>query len=156
MKEKTCCFSGHRKLSYKKIETIIKKLDYEIESLIEKGVTDFISGGAIGFDQIAASLIIAKKEQGKNICLIFALPCKNQDSKWTEKQKELYQNLLKKADKITYVSEDYDPDCMKRRNEYIVEQSSYCICALTNKMSGTGQTVRFASKKGLEIINIAK
>ncbi len=156
MNKNTCCFTGHRKISAKKVETIIKNLDFEIERLIEKGIIEFISGGAIGFDQIAASLIISKKKQGKNIRLIFALPCKNQDNNWNDKQKKLYKNILKEADDIIYVSENYDPDCMKRRNEYMVKQSSYCICALSNKLSGTGQTVRLASKKGLEIINVVK
>lgn len=59
MKKFTCCFTGHRNLPAGKI---VKILDREIENLIDKGVTHFISGGALGFDQIAASLIIYKKE----------------------------------------------------------------------------------------------
>ena len=43
---------------------------------------------------------------------------------------------------------------MKRRNEYMVEQSAYCICALLHEKSGTGQTVRFARKKGLRMIHV--
>lgn len=152
----TCCFTGHRKLPADKIESIVKNLDREIENLIANGVTDFISGGALGFDQIAASLIIVKKEMGRNIRLRFALPCKNQDELWNEKQKKLYQELLLEADKITYVSEAYDDFCMKKRNSYMVQNSGYCICALLHEGSGTGQTVRLARKKGLKIINIAK
>jgi len=33
----------------------------------------------MGFDQIAASLVIGKKQQGADIRLILALPCRNQD-----------------------------------------------------------------------------
>lgn len=150
----TCCFTGHRKLPANKIQAILINLDREIDILIDKGVTDYISGGALGFDQIAASLIVAKKEMGKKIRLIFALPCKNQDSLWDEKQKELYQNLLGEADEVIYISEEYDPFCMKRRNKYMVEHSAYCICALLHEKSGTAQTVRFARKKGLKIVNV--
>lgn len=153
MSTNTCCFTGHRTLPANKIQTIVTNLDREIDALIEKGVTNFISGGALGFDQIAASLIVAKKEMGKSVQLIFALPSKNQDAQWNEKQRELYQSLLGEADEIFYVSEDYDPFCMKRRNKYMVERSAYCICALLHEKSGTGQTVRFARKKGLRIIN---
>lgn len=149
-----CCFTGHRKLPANKIQAIVTNLDREIDTLIESGVTDFMSGGALGFDQIAASLIVTKKEMGKKIRLIFALPCKNQDAHWDEKQQELYQNLLGEADEVTFVSEEYDPFCMKRRNKYMVEHSTYCICALLHEKSGTGQTVRFARKKGLRIINV--
>ena len=153
MKEHTCCFTGHRKLPQSKIESIIKRLDQEIDYLISQGVTDFISGGALGFDQIAASLIVAKKELGRDIRLIFALPCKNQDEKWSTAQRQLYHNLLAEADEIIYVSEEYKEGCMKKRNRYMVDSSAYCICALLNPWSGTGQTVRYARQKGLWVIN---
>lgn len=153
-KATACCFTGHRTLPANKIQTLITNLDREIDALIEKGVTDFISGGALGFDQIAASLIVIKKETGKNIRLIFVLPCKNQDTLWNEEQKKLYQGLLGEADEIIFVSEEYTPLCMRKRNNYMVEHSAYCICALLHEKSGTGQTVRFARKKGLKIINV--
>lgn len=144
----TCCFTRHRNLPAKKIEKIILNLDREIENLIAKGVTDFISGGAIGFDQIAASLIIAKKEMGNaNIRLIFALPCKNQDELWNEKQKKLYRELLIEADETIYVSEECNAFCMKKRNNYMVEHSAYCICALLQEKSGTGKPSATQEKK---------
>ena len=156
MENIACCFTGHRHLPADKIERILRNLDREIENLIAAGVTDFISGGAVGFEHIAASLIVAKKELGKNVRLIFALPCKNQDASWNEKQRTLYQNLLNEADEVTYISEKYDPFCMKRKNKYMVDHSAYCICAMLRENSGTGQTVRLARKKGLHIINVVK
>ena len=144
MKNKTCFFAGHRKLPAKKIESIIFKLNSEIERLIQEGVTTFISGGALGFDQIAASLIATKKEMGFNIRLVMALPCHEQEKYWTAIEKEIYHWLLSAADSVVYISETYDSDCMKRRNEYMIEQSKYCICAMIRERSGTGQTVRYA------------
>ena len=88
--ERTCCFTGHRKLPAKKIDTIVFNLNKEIERLIKEGVTTFLSGGALGFDQIAASLIATKKEMGYNIRLVMALPCRGQDDLWTAKEKQLY------------------------------------------------------------------
>ena len=156
MREHTCCFTGHRKLPQDKIEKIVLNLNREIENLIAQGVTDFISGGALGFDQSADSLIIAKKEMGCEIRLIFALPCKNQDEFWMDKQKHLYHNILAEADEVIYVSEEYDNGCMKKRNRYMVDRSAYCICALLHPMSGTDQTVRYARQQGLKVINVAK
>ena len=154
MKSKTCCFSGHRKLPKDKIEQIVKRLDRELDSLISQGVTDFISGGALGFDQIAASLIIAKKEMGQQIRLIFALPCKDQDKLWNDKKKRLYRALLAEADEVIYTSEEYFDGCMKKRNQYMVDQSLFCICVLLHSSGGTDQTVRYARQKGLRIINV--
>ena len=155
-KDKTACFTGHRVFSEKKVIWIAKRLSDEIDRLIDEGITNFMSGGALGFDHIAASMIIVKKEQGADVKLIFALPCRNQDEKWTDRQKNLYNSLLSDADEIHYVSEEYTPDCMKERNYYMVDNSAYCICALLDDVSGTGQTVRYAEQQGLEVINVAK
>ena len=154
MKSNTCCFAGHRTLPLSKVEAMIERLNVEIDNLYNQGVTHYISGGALGFDQIAASLIIAKKEIGYNMRLIFALPCKDQDRLWNDKQKQLYHNLLAEADEIYYVSEEYHDGCMKKRNYYMVEQSAYLICALLHGKSGTKQTVAVARKNGLHIINL--
>ena len=152
-KNKACCFAGHRKLPEAKIERIILNLNREVENCIANGVTTFISGGALGFDQMAASLIIAKKEMGYKIRLIFVLPCKNQDELWTNEQKRLYHGILAEADETIYVSQEFTPNCMKIRNYYMVDHSAYCICALSEWMSGTGQTIRYAKKKGLKVNN---
>jgi len=156
MKSKSCCFTGHRKLPMNKIEGIIKRLDCEVDNLINQGVTDFISGGALGFDQIAASLIVAKKEMGRDIRLIFALPCKNQDVTWNERQRKLYRDLLSEADELIYVSEEYSDGCIKKRNCYMVDRSAHCVCALLCSHTGTAQTVKYARQKGLRIINVAE
>ncbi|MCD7946698.1 MAG: SLOG family protein [Oscillospiraceae bacterium] len=155
MNSNTCCFTGHRKLPANQVQPILLKLEHEIDHLIAIGVTDFISGGAMGFDLIAAALIVDKMKIAKNIRLIFALPCKNQAELWPTDQQKLYYDLLKEADEVQYVSEAYTPFCMKKRNQYMVEHSSYCICALLYEKSGTGQTVRYAYTKGLEVINVA-
>lgn len=152
----TCCFSGHRKLPINKIEHIVRRLSIEVDALVRQGVTDFIVGGALGFDQISASLIATKKEMGASIRLIFALPCHNQDAQWSSEQKRLYRALLMEADEVRYVSEEYSSDCMKKCNDYMVENSGCCICALLKDRSGTAQTVRYAREKGLRIINVAQ
>ena len=155
METLTCCFSGHRKLPQNKIDSIIKHLNAEIETLIHQGVKKFISGGALGFDLMAASLIVSKKEMGADIRLIFMLPCRNQEELWSDDEKRLYRSLINEADEIIYVSEDFYSGCMKKRNYAMVERADICICALLHKMSGTSQTVDYARRRGMKIINIA-
>lgn len=70
MPKHTCCFFGNRHLPVKSIQRILLNHDREIEHCISNGVSTFICGGALGFDQIAASFIIAKKGLGKKIRLI--------------------------------------------------------------------------------------
>ena len=97
---------------------------------------------------------MAKKEKGINIRLIFALPCPDQDKFWNAEQRTLYRNLLKEADEIAFISSEYYDGCMQKRNQYMADQSEYCICALLYKSGGTEKTVRYARQKKLEIINI--
>ncbi|MDO4540667.1 MAG: SLOG family protein [Syntrophomonadaceae bacterium] len=156
MRERTCCFTGHRKLPKEKIEQIVISLNREVERLIGEGVTTFISGGALGFDQVAASLIVAKKHAGRDIRVVFALPGRNHDDRWSAEQKQLYRNLLAEADEIIYVSEKYANSGIKKRNRYMVDGSAYCICARSYPVSGTDQMLKYARQKGLRIINVVE
>lgn len=45
MKNQTGCFFGDRKLPEKNIEDVLLKLNREIDLLISKGITRFLSGG---------------------------------------------------------------------------------------------------------------
>jgi uncharacterized phage-like protein YoqJ len=154
-KKSVCCFTGHRRFSTDEMEYIKKRLNDELDRLIELGVTNFISGGAFGFDQIAAIMVIAKRKRNADIRLILALPCRNHDKSWTSEERRIYGNLLSKADEVCYISEEYSEDCMKKRNFHMIDSSAYCICALLRNGSGTGQTVRYARQKGVDVINVA-
>ncbi len=155
-KSKTCCFIGNRRLPKDKIEHIVKRLNRELDRLISQGVTEFISGAALGFDKIAVSLILAKKEMGHDIRLIFALPCRNQDELWSAEQKKLYRGLLAEADEIIYVSEENANGCTKKCNRYMVDRSGYCICAQLYPTGEIALMVRYARIKRLKIFNICK
>lgn len=154
MKEKTCCFTGHRIIKEKEIDDLKIRLEQEIINLIEKDVVFFVCGGALGFDTIAALTILKLKKVYKNIQLIMALPCKNQDKYWNEKDKIIYKNILSLADRIICISDRYTYDCMLNRNRYMVNISYYCICYLRKAKSGTAYTVNYAKGLNLQIIFI--
>ena len=126
-----------------------------MENLIGQGVRHFLSGGARGFDLIAAALIVSKKEMGSDLRLDFILPCKDQDARWSECERKLYRGLLAEADGAIYLSAAYWPGCMKRRNQNMVDHADYCIYALLHEHSGTWQTVQYARQKGVHLISVA-
>lgn len=156
LKEKTCCFTGHRQISSYKKFLIKYKLKKEVEKLIIKGIKYFGTGGALGFDTIAAQVILKLKKKYKNIYLILILPCENQTIKWNKDDIEIYNKIKSKADKIVYVSKKYTSDCMMRRNRHMVDNSKHCICYFDGTSGGTKYTVDYAISKGLSIINIYK
>lgn len=155
MKENCCCFTGHRKVYQNEMIEVVYRLGDEIEGLIDIGVNNFISGGALGFDTIAALSVILLRAQGNRIRLIMALPCMEQDKLWSEEDREIYALILKLADEVRYIyAGEYKKGCMRDRNKYMVDNSSYCISYLRRGRSGTSQTVAYAQKQGLEIIRI--
>ena len=46
--------------------------------------------------------------------------------------------------------------CLKKRNRHLVDNSSVCICYLTENKGGTFYTVNYANSKQLKIVNIAE
>ena len=155
MNERHCCFTGHRKLSEAVLNALPEMLDSCIENLHSEGIDTFYAGGALGFDTLAAEAVIRFREKRPGVRLILALPCKNQTRRWKREAVERYETIRQSADEVRFVSEEYDSGCMRRRNEYMADRSSVCVCYLTQKKGGTAYTVSYAAKKGLRIINLA-
>ena len=58
------------------------------------------------------------------------------------------------ADAVRYVNDFYFEGCMRERNRYMVEHSSFCVACFDGSLkSGAGQTYRLAQKAGLKIYN---
>ena len=154
--EKTCCFTGHREIPSEDLAPLKKRLRKEIVSLIHNGVLYFGTGGARGFDMLAAQTILKLKKRYPQIKLIMVLPCAEHTKFWKKRDIANYQKILSKTDKVVYISKDYYPGCMDKRNRHLVIYSGYCLCYMTRFSGGTCNTVTYAYSKGLEIINCAK
>ena len=124
---------------------------------INSGFTHFITGGAVGFDTLAAEQIISMREDYDKIKLILYLPCTDQSENWNENDKARFERILSEADEVYYVSrEPYKTGCMKKRNYAMVTASDMCIAYLKKSSSGTAQTVKMAQDKGILVVNIAE
>ena len=155
MKEKTCCFTGHRKIDLP-LEIVQQRLENIITKLVNDGVIYYGAGGALGFDTVAALTIIKLRETNPSIKLILVLPCKEQTKGWNDSDIGIYNYILSQADKVVYTSEKYYAGCMHKRNRHLVDNSSYCICYLEKDSGGTAYTVNYAINAGLKVYNILK
>jgi len=156
MKSKTCCFTGHRKIPKGELPQIKTKLKNTITEFIGNGVIYYGAGGALGFDTLSALTVLELKQQYPQIKLILVLPCKNQTRNWQQSDIEVYENIKSQADKVVFTSEMYYNGCMLKRNKHMVDNSGYCICYKTRDTGGTAYTVKYATEKQLNIINLAK
>lgn len=154
-----CFFTGHRSLgSVDNQEKILEYLKNEIEMLItEYGVDEFISGGALGFDMLGAKAVVLMKQKYPWIMLKLYIPCYNHYEKWKNEEKEKWSRLAKHADKIVYITQErYNNDCMRKRNQAMVDDAHYCLAYCINSRSGTGMTLRMAINKSCDIKNLAE
>jgi len=155
MKERTCCFTGHREIPERDYNRLKQKTKNAIIGLIEKGVIYFGAGGARGFDTIAAETVLELKNDYPQIKLILVLPCPDQTKGWKEGDIRKYNIIKENADKVVFTADHYFSGCMHVRNRHLVDNSGYCICYLTKDSGGTAFTVNYAKTKGLEIYNIS-
>ena len=123
---------------------------------IEQGYRYFGCGGALGFDTLAAQTVLRLREIYPEIRLILVLPCRDQTRGWKQADVAEYDRIMKAADKVTYTSEQYYSGCMHKRNRHLVDNSSLCICYLTEQSGGTAYSVNYARSQGLKIINVAE
>ena len=157
---KTCAFTGHRPQNLpfgfneedERCIDLKKTLREQIINLIEnEGVTHFISGMAIGVDMYAAEIVLGLKASYPGITLESAIPCESQAAKWSEALRDRYFDIASKCDKETLIQTHYPPDCMDKRNRYMVDQADVLIAVWDGSPSGTGKTVRYAHQQGKSV-----
>ncbi len=160
---KTCCFTGHRPtllsrggerydVIYQNLREVLK---IQITVAVLSGYKHFISGMAMGIDQIAAEIVLEMKAEYPDLILECALPCTSQSERWAGQDELRYHNVLEKADRITYVNFHYYPGCFADRNHYMVDHSDMIIAIFNGtKRSGTYQTINYAMKQGRKVMLI--
>lgn len=149
MRAQTCCFTGHRDISVEVKPYIAKQLERILRNLIGEGIRYFGSGGARGFDLMAADAVLQLKKEFPHIRLIMVLPCRDQTRGWRGEDRRHYERVLSHADKVVYVQEEYTPGCMQKRNRHLVDNSSVCVAYCTRRYGGTAYTVEYALREKL-------
>ena len=161
--QNTCAFTGHRPKSFpwkyneaaRECVLLKEALSAQITALAERGVTEFLSGMALGVDLWSAQIVLGLQEKYPTIRLHCILPCEGQEIKWADSARELYHSLLEQADEVVYVNREYREGCMLERNRYLVDHASILVAVCNGtQRSGTGATVRYAQKQGREIFII--
>lgn len=157
--KKVCCFSGHRPKylpwrQYEVGETFFafkKRLEKTIENVIEAGYNHFISGMAQGIDMLAAEIVLLLKEKYSHITLECAIPFSGQKDSFNSSDRVRYNNICKQADLVSVLTENYSPDCLMKRNKYMVDKSSKLIACYLYIKGGTYNTIRYAMQKGVDV-----
>jgi uncharacterized phage-like protein YoqJ len=158
----SCCFSGYRpdKLPWGFNEDdgrcagLKDRLFDVVSAVYASGFRHFICGMALGSDVFFCESILLLREDHADVTLEAALPCEDQAARWNEAQRSRYFKLIGQCDVETFVGRKYTPECMMRRNMYMVDHASLLIAVYDGRFGGTMHTVGYAEKQKIEIIQI--
>ena len=161
-REETCCFTGHRpeKLPWGKNEldprclALKGKIRDAVEAAWAEGKRHFICGMARGCDFYFAEAVLALREEYPDITLEAAIPCAVQSASWSASQRRRWEELVSACDKKTILQEEYTPDCMLKRNRYMVEHSSLVIAVYDGSDGGTRRTLEYAIREKVPFVDI--
>ena len=151
----SCSFTGHRIIPHAHLTPLTEKLREVVAIAYRNGTRDFFTGGAMGFDRLAASIVLEMKQNHPDVRLHLVLPCEGQEEKWSPDEQEAYRKERAAADTVEVLSPYYYEGCMKVRNQALIDRADMCVAYVTNPRSGAGQTLRMAQKYNVSCVNLA-
>lgn len=156
---KSCAFTGHRpaKLPWGYDETDARCMQFKfrlrqsLESLIGRGYVDFLSGGALGFDLMAAEMVLSLREKYPWVRLVMVLPFDDQARRWSEAQQRRWRSAIENCDRVVHISHAYDRGVFYRRNHYLVRHADLLLAAYDGQPGGTADTIAYAAQQGVRV-----
>lgn len=157
LREHTACFTGHRTVPARNAARLTERLEKQISFLSKKGITDYLAGGAKGFDALAAATVLKLRDTSlPNIRLILVLPCPEQYKAWGEIDIALHHEIRRQANGIITLSDEYYDGCMLVRNRYMVDNSLVCVAYYNeaHRVGGTHHTASYCQRQGVLLVNL--
>ena len=112
-----------------------------------------IHDGAVGCDYFLEA-VLAFRASHSDVTIEAAIPYAGQAEHWRGSLRDRYYALLEQCDCKTVVQQAYSGGCMMRRNRYMVDQSRVLIAAYNGEPGGTMNTMLYAMRRGLNVIEI--
>ncbi len=153
---KCCILTGHRHLPRDSSAIRLLLRHVLIRFIEQEDYTDFLCGGAMGFDLLAADTVLELKELYPHIRLRLFLPFRKQAASYPLSEQRHYESVLARADTICYTAEHHYTGCYLARDRAMASAAQGCICYLSHSTGGTAYTVRQAALLDIPIVNLAE
>lgn len=159
--ETACCFTGHRPekmpaLRDEQHPDVVKLkmvLQADMMAKASAGCRTFISGCGKGVDIICGELVLALKERKLvDARLVCVLPFRGFEKRLGEPWTQRCEMLMRAADEVIVLGENYARGCFHRRNRYMVDHAEHVIAVYDgSETGGTAYTVQYAARQGRSI-----
>jgi uncharacterized phage-like protein YoqJ len=114
----------------------------------------FISGMARGSDIYAAEIVLRLREEGHPVKLICAIPYPGFEDSWSTIWQIRYRAVISTADLVRFICPRYCKECFQIRNEWLVNHSARVIAVFNGQPSGTKNTIDYALRQGVPVVQI--
>ena len=150
----TCTFAGHREVYQGGVGA---NIDAAIEKIIDQGDDsfNFLVGGMGEFDGLCSGAVRGAKRRHpeKQITLSLVLPYLTHG---INENKEYYSLFYDEIIVPMELAGIHYKEAITARNCWLIDQSDYLIAFVMRDFGGAYSTLKYAEKKNLEIINIAR
>jgi hypothetical protein len=148
----TVCFFGHRQIDdfilvEQRIEALINRL------LNEHEYVEFLVGRDGEFDQLVTSAIFRcrKRLDTANCSVTWVMPYLKSDY---IKNRESYDSYYDSVEVCEQSANAHPKSAIQIRNRAMVDRSDLCVFCVTHKRGGAYQTLRYAKKSNVNIVNL--
>ena len=141
-REHTAVFIGHNECYGITAEAVSQA----VITLINQGVTTFVSGGQGGFDRLCAGCVNKLRQQYPGIRNLLVIPYLD----FTIFDKTLFDEIVYPDDFEKY----HYKAAIPARNRYMVDNAAHAICYVNHGWGGAAKTYDRAVRKKLNIINL--
>jgi uncharacterized phage-like protein YoqJ len=107
-----------------------------------------------GVDIWAAEAVLKLRNEGKDVKLIAACAFRGMENRWPMDWQIRYHQILSAADDVYYISDHPGRKAFFARNNWMVDHASLLIAVYSGAPGGTKETIDYARKKGLTIVQI--
>lgn len=163
MEGKRCAFTGHRPKNLpwgynktdKDCQAFKAVLNAQIIRMVEAGVTNFLSGMALGVDTWTAQSVLALREKNPALKLHCILPCKTQADRCHLSSKNAITQFCSKRILPFIPAAHITQTVCLTATVFLIEQADIVLVVYNDKpQSGTGVTVSYAQQPGRKVIVI--
>lgn len=160
-RSRTACFTGHRPEKFpfdcknpRYLEAFKQELRRQIGEALLKGYNTFLCGMQRGTDIWAGEEVLRLKRELGEIRLFCISPFASEIRSRYGSDRADYLALKAGCNGFLALEKSFTQNSYRARNEFLVDHSSYIIGAIADRKSGTGQTLAYAEKAGIEAAEI--